>query len=64
MKVYVDKDEWWPVYGYAKPGDYAGYSNPGLLVEVPDELLERFDVALKAFEKVNSELAKYDGDKR
>lgn len=58
MKVFIDKDEWWPVYGYEKPGNRT-YGNPEYLVEVPDELLERYDAALRAFEAVHVELRKY-----
>jgi len=58
MKVFIDKDEWWPVYYYSKQEDKS-YGNPAYLIEVPEEVLERYDAAAKAFERANFELGEY-----
>jgi len=54
MKVYVETDEWYPVYTIYESDEYARmYSKQ---YDVPDKLLNRYKKSLDAFKRVQSEL--------
>jgi len=50
MKVYIDSDEWYPVYSVEK-------SPWGIEVDVPEEVLERWDQVFCQFRNIQSEMA-------
>jgi len=54
MKVYINEDQVWPVYSID-----TDVSRHTWIVEIPDELYERYLAAGEEYEKVQEELAKY-----
>lgn len=66
MKVWIGETEWFPVPKYDRAADVDSdwcrkiYGQP---VEVPDELIARYDAAEKAFNEVADELRCYEPDR-
>lgn len=56
IKVYMYEGEWWPVYELHE-------EEWGDEIEIPEELLKRYQTYRRGFEEVQEELAKYR-DKR
>lgn len=55
MKVIIEDQEWYPVTTYDKDIRWC----PSLAVEVPDDVLARYDQAKKAFSDMELELDKF-----
>lgn len=58
MKLYISKDEWYPVYSI----DLENLWSIGKEVEAPDDLLQRYELALQQFRAVQQEMARLMGE--
>ncbi len=61
IEVYIDEDEWYPVYTVVKALPSYNYGNKAI---IPEELLEEYHKADHEFELVQDKLRKYyEGDR-
>lgn len=58
MKIWISDTEWYPVPKYDRADDAESFWR-GPAIEVPDELIARYDAAEKAFNEVAEELQCY-----
>ena len=58
MKVIVSVDEWYPVTVWEKPNEW----HTETPVEVPDEIIEAYEAAKRAFNEAEAALDKYYPD--
>lgn len=49
-------DEWWPVYDLEEPDEAADCYHPFQTVDVPDDLVERYEKAFAAYKAVQEEI--------
>jgi hypothetical protein len=49
----IEQEEWWPVYEISEPDITCKFD---VAVEIPDELIARYEACMKEFDSVQNEL--------
>jgi len=52
-QIHIACEDWYPVYRLYRPGDYGDFAP----YEVPQALIDRWDVMFESFQRLQSELA-------